>query len=114
MSTLNKASIFAGFNLNSILLLIVIVLLAVLAFKPSPTEPEFEYIAALVTDSSLASAVDSRNEEMSHKLGKRFHYQSAKLRDVFVGRGMPADTEYVGLLRHGSEGTWVLIRWPKN
>ncbi len=107
------SSLFSGFNINSIFLLIVIALLTALVFKPSLFEPEYEYIADLVTDSSLSSAVEIRNREMSRKIGKPFRYQSAYLQDVFVGRGMPERTEYVGLLRHGAEGTWVLVRWPK-
>ncbi len=84
------ARLLSGFNLNSVLLLIVIILLGVLVARQSPQRAysDYEYWVA-----------NPDREDVSER----------------GARTIPKGYEYVGpLCNDGINGAWILIRKPKD
>ncbi len=105
---------FAGFNLNSFFLIVIIIFLGMLVFKPAPPPPlKYRYMAAKVTKTSLVRAEEKMNEKHSRWSGHKVETFSAAWPDLLRG-GFSENTEYIGTLGAADDGSvWVIVRTPE-
>lgn len=89
---------FPGFNVNSVLLLVLIVLVSIQIWGG---EPKYRYDAINITREEVA-------------FDKKWQDDMAKRSVEFKPRYIPSGWEYVGpLCNDGVNGAWILIRRPQ-
>lgn len=126
------ARLLPGFNVNSVLLLLVIALLAVMVGKPEPgvkpsrkdpaypappaaSAPEYEYWAYHIDREELALLHEIQSQNKDSRFANDIPAGTMSMQGhVSMGSKWDERWEYVGhLCNDGMNGAWILIRRPK-